>query len=327
MQKPVVITDDDLAPFVRESSTINSVVTEVEEFMRDKKRGQVVTPPRFTCEAREGRLVMTSGASERKKLIGLRVYSTFEGDNRDNEVTADFDMDGGLKGIFVGSVVGMLRTAAINAVAIKHLSRHDSETLGIIGTGKQAKSVAPVISQVRDFKNVIVNSQNSVHAERFIRDMKDEFSSLGVDAVAEDDRRRLVEKSDVVVAATTATRPVIASGWLSPGQHVTSMGEKFRESHEIDPSIVRNSDIAVTDSAQQLKSYGSLFFVDDAVRSRISDLSDYIDGEGRNDEDISVFLSVGLAGTEVVVADRLLSIFSKESDMGMRKESLSRLRS
>lgn len=307
-----VITDADVGAVARVGSTIDAVVTEVEEFMRDKKHGLVVCPPRFTCESRDGKLVMTSGASERKGLIGLRVYSTFEGPDYDKQITAVYGMEGDLKGIFVGSTVGMLRTAAINAVAIKHLSRHDSTTLGVIGTGKQARSVVPVVSHVRDFRNVIVNSQTPGHAKKFVGDMKEEFSALGIDASVESDLKNLVRKSDVILAVTTAGMPVVRADWLEPGQHVTSMGQKFREAHEIEPEVVSRADLAVTDSAQQLKSYGSLFFVDDATRSRITELSEHIDGGGRRDGDISLFLSVGLAGTEVVVAHRLLSIMAKE---------------
>lgn len=312
MGGPNVITDEDLGQVIRSGSTVNAVVTEVEEFLRDKKKGLVVTPPRFTCESKEGKLVMTSGASERKKLIGVRIYSTFEGPDYNKQVTTVYNMEGSLKGIFVGSSVGMLRTAAINAVAIKHLSRHDSTTLGVIGTGKQAKSVVPVVSQVRDFSKVIVSSQTPGHAKRFVEEMKQEFSSLGIDATAEENSRKLVEGSDVILAVTTASRPVIMADWLKAGQHVSSMGQKFREAHEIDPMILNKSNLVTTDSTQQLKSYGSLFFADDSVRSGISDLSDHIDGGGRRDDDISVFLSVGLAGTEVVVADRLLSILDKQ---------------
>lgn len=325
MERPRVITDEDLDPVIKENSTVSAVVTEVEEFMRDKKRGLVVTPPRFTCDSSEGKLVMTSGASERKKLIGVRVYSTFEGPEHDKQITAVYEMDGNLKGIFLGSYVGLLRTAAINAVAIKHLSRHDSTTLGVIGTGRQARSVVPVVAQVRDFSRIIVNSQTPGHAEKFIESMRKDFTAAGVEAVAEEDSMKLVERSDVVVAVTTATRPVIASDWLQPGQHITSMGEKYREAHEIDPLIVSKADIAVTDSCQQLKDYGSLLFVDDAVRSRIAELPDFIDGSGRKDDDTSVFLSVGLAGTEVVVADRLLSILSRENGGRDRERHFSRI--
>lgn len=319
MNRPALVTDDDLKPILREGSTISAVVTEVEEFMRDRKRGLVVSPPRFSCETSEGKLVMTSGASERKKLIGLRIYSTFESPEYDSQLTAVYSMDGSLKGIVAGSAVGSLRTAAINAVAIKHLSRHDSKTLGVFGTGRQARAVLPVVSQVRDFSSVLVNSPTKGHASRFVEEMEGELSRMGIEARTEEDGRRLVEKADVVIAVTTASRPVIRRDWLGPGKHVSTMGQKFREAQEIDPGIVLDADMAVTDSTEQLRSYGSLFYVDDASRMRISDLSEHIDGGGRKDDDISVFLSVGLAGTEVVVADRLLSILEKEK--GLRQEA------
>jgi len=301
-----VLTDDDIRGILEEDSTIESVVSEVEEFFRDRKKGKVVSPPRFVCETAEGNIVFTSGASERKGIAGFRAYTTFGASGMEAQITAVYTTEGYLKCIFIGELVGRLRTAAINAVAIKHLSRHDSRVLGIIGSGKQARSGVPVIARVRDFESVLVYSLNPDNAKRFAEDMRETLSRTGAEVSAAESAREVVARSDVVLAATRASRPVISSDWLREGLHITSMGQKFRESHEIDPSIVEIADIAVTDSLQQLRSYGSTFFVGESTREKITELSDHIDGGGREDNDISLFLSAGLAGTEVVVADLLL---------------------
>jgi ornithine cyclodeaminase len=313
-----VYTDDDIAHVVTMEETINAIVSEVEEFMRDKRKGLVVSPPRFTCEASEGKLVVTAGASERKREIGLRVYSTYGQDTLEQQVTVLYNMDGEIKGIFVGENIGRLRTAAINAVAVKQLSRHDSRTLGVIGSGKQARSVVPAIARIRELEKIVVFSQHPSHAMAYSNEMAKELKELGLDISVSGDARNLVSHSDIVLTATTSSTPVLMQEWLKPGQHISSMGQKFRESHEIDPAIVRYANTVSSDSVQQLKSFGSLLFVDDATRGRITDLSELIDHGGRNDEDISLFLSVGLAGTEVVVAGRILSIIEKEENRAGR---------
>ncbi|MDH2906109.1 MAG: hypothetical protein PXX82_07145 [Methanomassiliicoccales archaeon] len=307
-----IYTDDDLAQIIAREDTVNAVVSEVEEFMRDKRKGLVVSPPRFTCETNEGKLVVTAGASERKREIGLRVYSTYGQLTLEQQVTVIYNMNGEIRGMFVGEDIGRLRTAAINAVAVKHLSRHDSKTLGVIGSGKQARSVVPAIARMRELEKIVVYSQHTSHAKAYTDKMKNELKELGLDISISEDASGLVAHSDIVLTATTSQVPVVMNDWLRPGQHVSSMGQKFRESHEIDPAIVGSASTVSSDSVQQLKSYGSLLFVDEATREKITDLSELIDHGGRNDEDISLFLSVGLAGTEVVVGGRIISMMEKE---------------
>ena len=307
-----IYTDDDIAQIVAREDTTNAIVSEVEEFMRDKRKGLVVSPPRFTCEANDGKLVVTAGASERKREIGLRVYSTYGQVALEKQVTIIYNMDGDIKGIFIGEHIGRIRTAAINAVAVKQLSRHDSKTLGVIGSGKQARSVVPAIARVRELEKIIIFSQHVAHAKAYADRMGKDLRELGIDISVFEDAGSLVAHSDIVLSATTSSVPVLKNSWLRPGQHISSMGKKFRESHEIDPAIVMSANTVSTDSVQQLKSFGSLFFVDEAARDRIMDLSELIDHGGRDDEDVSLFLSVGLAGTEVAVAGRILSIMEKE---------------
>ncbi len=310
----VICTDDDIEELVSRDDMIGDIVAEVEEFFRDKKKGQVVSPPRFTCEASDGKLVVTAGASERKRLIGLRVYSTFGIKEKDPQVTAVYSMDGSLAGIFIGETIGRVRTAAINAVAVKHMSRHDSRILGVIGSGKQARSVVPYIARMRQLEKIIVFSLHPEHAKTYIQGIRDEMNDLGIELSVGETAEGTVSQSDIVLTVTTSSTPVIRNSWIKPGQHISCMGRKFRESHEIEPETVLTSEIVASDSAQQLKDYGSLFFIGERGRESIYDLSDLVDGGGRKDEDRSLFLSVGLAGTEVAVAGRILSKIEKEKE-------------
>lgn len=302
-----VYSDADIFGLTSKEDIMDEVVGEVEEFFRDKRKGQVVSPARFTCEATDGRLVVTAGASEHKRLIGLRAYSTFGEGGADPQVTVIYQMDGSLRGIFVGEEIGRIRTAAINAVAVKHLSRHDSTVLAVVGSGRQARSVVPYIARVRQLERIYVSSLHPSHAKSYSESIGASLAGTGIDISVAESAESAVSKADIVLTATTSSSPVIRSAWVRSGQHISSMGHKFRESHEIEPDLVRDADIVASDSVQQLKSYGPLFFVDERSRERIIDLAELIDGSGRSDEDVSLFLSVGLAGTEVVVAGKIIS--------------------
>jgi|GEM_PF-2324535 alanine dehydrogenase len=304
-----VFTDREIAPLLSEDSTVDAVISEVEEFMRDKKKGLVASPQRFVCEARDGELVITAGGSERKKVIGLRVYSTFDPEDRE-QLIAVYGMDGALKALFIGSAVGALRTAAINAVAMKYLARHDAKTLGVIGAGRQARSVVPVVCRVRDFQTVLIHSLHESSTSNFIKNAGQMLSRLGIDTRRAESAERLVSDADAVLTVTTSDAPVVKAEWFRAGQHLSTMGKKFREAHEIDPLLLSKADIVATDSMKQIQSYGEAFMGYD-YRDKIRELGEYVDGEGRDDRALSVFLSIGLAGTEVVVANRLLEIAAK----------------
>lgn len=310
MTRIPIFTDRQVAQLLSDGSNVDSIISEVEEFMRDSRTGRVIAPERIACGSSGGSLVVTAGGSERKRVIGLRVYSTF--DPADSaQLTAVYGMDGGTKGIFIGRNVGAIRTAAINAVAVKHLSRHDARTLGIIGTGRQARSVLPAICHVRDFSRVAVSSLHPSNAASFVSDMGRQLSSLGIEMKVAGSNEELVRQSDVIIAVTTSGKPVVEGKWLEEGQHLTSMGGKLKEDSEIGTDVFEKSSIIVTDSIRQLKSYGEEF-IGYTYMDRIRQLGDYVDGEGRKDRDISLFLSVGLAGTEVVVGQRLLEIADRK---------------
>ena len=81
--------------------------------------------------------------------------------------------------------------------------------------------------------------------------------------------------------------------------------------YELPLEAARRAAVIVTDSLAQVDAYGKPFFLSGSDRARMVELSEVLAGRqaGRlSDEDVTLFCSVGLAGTEVVVADRLLTL-------------------
>jgi alanine dehydrogenase len=112
-----------------------------------------------------------------------------------------------------------MRVGATTAVAVDAIARPDAQTLGLFGTGKQARNALEAIAVVRPIRLVNVYSPNAEHRDTFAREMS--HDGLAVTAVT--DSRAAVANADIVCCATTAMNPVFDGDWLEDGQLVVSI--------------------------------------------------------------------------------------------------------
>jgi ornithine cyclodeaminase len=281
----------------------------IDAALRAKRRGELVGPPRQHLPVGElGELVFTiGGLLGVEPVAGFRVYDTFSG-SRQDQVVAVWSADvGRLKGLVVGERLGALRTGAIGGLAIRLMSRPDAARMAIIGTGGQARAQLEAAAHVRRLTHVRVHGRDAARRETFAREMS---RSLGLAVEPADSVEAAVRDADIVVCATNSTQPVIKAAWLKPGTHVTTIGPKLAGRHEIDLDIAQAARWIATDSPEQMRSYRSPFFLEGTVAmARMQDLADLLEHPpARAPEDISLFCSTGLAGTEVVVASRALEL-------------------
>lgn len=301
-----ILTDTD----VEARLPMTAAIRAVELALTEHSRGNLVAPPRFSVPGGRNSLVFTvGGTAGAHKVLGFRVYDTFGAEAGDHtQIVAVYDgATGGLRGILLSNRLGAIRTGAIGGVAIDRLARKNARQLAVLGTGTQARTQLEAAVCVRGFETIRAFSPTREHREAFARVMT-ERTGRRVEVV--DHPRDAVEGADVVVCATTSPSPVVQADWLVRGVHVSTLGGAFRGGSEIDPRIVERSTRIVTDSRAQLESYSEpSLVVGTSHASRLVQLGDVITGRapGRtSDADLTLFVSVGLAGTEVIVADELL---------------------
>jgi alanine dehydrogenase len=148
-----------------------------------------------------------------------------------------------------------MRVGATTAVAVDEIARPDAHTLGLFGTGKQARSALDAIREVRPLRRVNVFSPDAEHRTAFARDM----SRDGLAVIPADDPRIVVAGADIVCCATTAMHPVFDGQWLEDGQLVISIAnsdvtnkrsEVDRRTYERSRCIVVNDWESVIDNDQ-----------------------------------------------------------------------------
>ncbi|NQE53500.1 Alanine dehydrogenase [ANME-1 cluster archaeon GoMg3.2] len=195
------------------------------------------------------------------------------------------------------------RTGAATGVATEALSRSDSKTLGIIGTGKQAYYQAKAILTVRDsIDRIKVFNRSEQRARDFSAKYEPEFC-VDIAVVNLED----AVDSDIVTTVTPATEPFIYSDQIKPGMHLNGVGADSKTKIEFDPKVLKNARIFIDDFSQCVHS-GELYRGLEkgiVAKGDLISLGDVLLGKekGRTSkDDITFFKSTGVAFQDLITA-------------------------
>jgi ornithine cyclodeaminase/alanine dehydrogenase-like protein (mu-crystallin family) len=118
---------------------LDKAIELIEEAHRQQVNGQIVphAPYHIPVGANKG-LRVVSGASLASRRVGVRLGPNSGLGGGDKMYALLFDADTGELLSFMGFPFGTLRTAAVVAIAAKHMAREDSKRLGLFGVGRNA---------------------------------------------------------------------------------------------------------------------------------------------------------------------------------------------
>jgi alanine dehydrogenase len=243
--------------------------------------------------------------------LGLKIYTSSREGLR--FLVPLFDAPSGdLVALLEADRLGQIRTGAASGVATRWMARADARTVGIIGTGLQARTQLEAMALVRKLEKIRAFGRDPQRREQFAREMS---TQLGVPVTAVQTAKEAVRDADIVITSTTATNPVIEGPWLGPGVHINAIGANFPQKRELDPDAIRRSDVIAADSRQQSREEaGDLIHVfgsDDSQWARVHELADIVSGKipGRTRPDqITLFKSNGIAIEDIVVAGRVYEL-------------------
>lgn len=140
--------------------------------------------------------------------------------------------------------LSLIRTGAASGYAAEILSNPQAEILGIIGTGSQARTQVEAIRAVRPIREVRIWSRNRENAQKFAQ----ELNCTAVETAEE-----AVWGADIVVTATNAKEPVLASEWIKPGTFIAAMGSNIANRRELPEDLVKSADLIAVDDLDQAR--------------------------------------------------------------------------
>lgn len=277
----------------------------VEQAFSGLGKRQAVNIPRTRVRLPGHTLHVMSGGLPALNLTGLKAYTTTRSGAKFVVLLFREDTGEPLAAIEADRL-GQMRTGAASGVATKYMAREDASSVGVIGTGWQARSQLAAVSGVRAVTSVKAFGRDRSRREAYCREMSE---VLGVPVQPADTARACVEEVDVVITITSAAQPVLEGAWLAPGTHVNAAGSNALVRSEIDAETVRRARVVAVDSREQAKvECGDLLEpVEKGILhwDRVHELADVVAGHvpGRIEPaDITLFESQGLAVEDVAVA-------------------------
>ena len=279
---------------VRELLRMEELIPAMAEAMRDLSAGKVQQPLRQVLPITEhggffGVMPASGGGALGAKLVTF--YPDNEGIPTHHAMILLFRPETGEPLVTMdGRLITEMRTAAVSAVATDLLARREVGTLAILGSGVQAQSHLEALRIVRQFREVRVWSPR--HASEFAKRFSVSAASTAEDAV---------RGADVIVVATSATRPILSGDWLSPGAHINAVGATRPNWRELDDEVLGRARIYVESREAASKESGDII----AAGKDLIELGEVLAGRkpGRkSDEEITLYKSVGVAIEDVVAA-------------------------
>lgn len=206
-----------------------------------------------------------------------------------------------------GSALTTLRTPAASALAADLLARPDATTLGIFGTGVQARGHVDAMLAVRpDTTRILVTGRSEGSAEAFVADL----DAGGREAIAASPQE--TAGCDIVCGCTSSATPVVPTGAVRPGAHVGLVGSYSMARREVDAHLVNRASVFVDDRHAAAEEAGDLMVPAEAGEwsfdSVVGDLAELCRGTvGRtSDDEVTLFKSVGLATWDLIVASAVV---------------------
>ncbi|MBI3325693.1 MAG: ornithine cyclodeaminase family protein [Nitrospinae bacterium] len=305
---------------VTELLSVEMAMAAVEDALRQQGLGTAINNPRTRVRLPTGQLHMMGGALPTLGVFGYKAYTAVKGKARFHVLLYSAET-GELLAMLQADRLGQMRTGAASGVATKYMARADARSVGLFGTGWQARSQLEAVCAVRPIQAVRAFGRDASRRQTFCAEMS---RQLGIPVEPATTPEATVTGMDVMITATNARDPLFDGNWVGPGTHVNAIGSNALIRREIDETMVRRSTLIVVDSKEQARlECGDLLGpLERGIIhwEQIRELGDVVAGltpGRRQPSDITLFESHGLAIWDLASAT---SVYRAAHSKGIGRE-------
>jgi len=244
-----VLTLDQIRPRIDDLA----VVERMRKALIAQSRGECDTPMPMHLAIPGGEVHMKSSHHRGGKYFVLKMAATCHGAGNGMMLLASAETGEPLAYLADVGHLTDVRTAAVSALVAQALGREDG-TIGILGTGIQARLTARFHARVLSLKRVYLWGRNPEHAAR----CAEEISPFAADIAVMPSPSAVAAATRLIVTCTAAHRALLVPSDLEPGTHITAVGADAPGKQELDPQILRDSELLLADSLAQCSALGEL---------------------------------------------------------------------
>ncbi len=228
--------------------------------------------------------------------------------------------------VLEGTHLTRFRTGAATGAATQVLSRPESGSLAVFGAGGQSFFQVKGVLASRKIEAVKVFDLLPEKADELIAVLRRDASFRGIDLLRAENPTQALEGADIVVTATTSSRPVFEGKQLKEGMHINAIGAFKPEMQEVDEETIRRSGVFVDSLEACLEEAGDLIIpLKKGLIQKahiLAELGEVAAGRKpgrRTPREITYFKSVGNAVQDVSVAQAIYQL-AQEKKLGQEVE-------
>ncbi len=238
-------------------------------------------PPRGLLALDRGELLVMPSSAGGRPVVKL---VTVGGSPRVQGVCVVFDGETlAPVAIVDGIALTNVRTAAVSALAVRHLAVPDARRLLVFGRGPQARAHVAAMRAVLPIERVDMLGRDSVEAPE------------------------LVPLADVICCCTTAREPLFDGATVADHATVVAIGSHEPDARETDDALAARATIVVESRASALREAGDVILAvasGAASADRLVTLAELVGG-ARPAAGPRLFKSTGMSWEDAVVAGAL----------------------
>lgn len=302
---------------VRQALPMSEAIEVMRSAFAQLSSDQAVMPLRTRLETDKGLMLFMPAYLKQSREIGFKMVSIW-GDNPNKGLPAIialatvFDPDTGQPTALInGEALTAVRTGAGGGLAADLLSRTDSKTVAVFGSGVQARAQLEAVCVVRQIQEVRIVGRTPSSVEKFSQDVATWPNAPRVEIAGS--RNQALDGADIVITATTSEKPVFDGRYLLPGTHITGVGSYAPHMQEVDETTVTQSKIVVDSLQACLAEAGDLVIpLKKETITKLDihgELGSIVNGKlpGRESRDeITFFKSVGVAIQDAAAANAIV---------------------
>ena len=317
---PLILGPED----VKRATNMGQMIDVIEAGIREQAAGNVSMPPRQNLPTSNGFFRVMPAVMQDSGKMGIKIFNGSV-EHGVRYIIMIYDEKGGeLLCMMDAAYLTGARTGATTGIATRYQARENSKTVGIIGSGLEARTNFEAVCAVRNIESAAVFSPNPKNRERYASEVSDR---TGVAIHAATSAEEAVRGTDIVVVATNTTghNDSIAyyGEWMEKGQHVNSIGATGGHLREIDPQAFANADRILMDTYVGVKEEsGDSFAAIEAGTwddGKIIELPQVLDGMAARDSELqkTLFKSVGSAVQDVMAG---FAVYDQARQLGIGTE-------
>ena len=244
MSHPVFIPDQ----AVREVLTWPAMIEAIRKTY-SVPHGPHQSPPRTVARGEGNWMRTLTGVLPSGTVMGLKAFGLPKQKRPRFQIILVDQTSGEVLAYLDASGITQLRTGATTAVGVDRMAPKGKISLGLIGSGLEARSHLRALATARTISEVKVFSRNPENRNAFAAELSKELG-LAIRAVATP--KEAVEGMSVVCTTTNADKPAFEGAWLQPGVLMVSIGATLPEHWELDVATIEKTDFIVADVPEEI---------------------------------------------------------------------------